>query len=262
MMSFLKWLLPGWLAITLSACNYFDPERDSDLMDLHVSVDSRSALLNFPDNAYQGASLKIIALVYHADTLVASQSVIGSPMDSYSFSFPRLNKELPYLLRAYGSFVTGPDTNYTDVWSVLPLKFQNRHRAERIPHSFGALDWLGMGEKEVGRITPDDHVLSIHSLGQLCQITIDGWRETDIHRISVEDMTRIRIGKDGAADGSSLLTPVLPTGADVWLCLFRNPAETDISVTRIRDGITDSLIIRPMLEGGVWKAKIHFQNNE
>lgn len=251
------------LLLLLCACSRFDPDRDSNLADLHVSVQATAATADFPESELGGALLKLYILVYRADTLVVGKTVVGLPQESYSFVFPRRNKTRPYVLQAYGSFITGEDTQHTDVWSILPRKRLRRLRAERLPHSFGARDWLGMDETRLDGIDrTENYSLTLRPLGKPCRLQFEGWRETDSYSVTLEDKTVIKLGDEGYDDYVEALNPVLPAGNPAWLCLFGDPSQTEITVTRERAGVTNTLTVKPVPEGNQWQATFDFDNND
>lgn len=243
------------LLFALCACSRFDPERDSDLSDLHVSVSAEKAFESFPESLYGNATLKLSVLVYSADTIVVSETVLGSPKETYSFLFPRLNKTHDYVVEAYGSFIT---EDKTDVWCILPQKLLRRLRAERIPHSFGALDWLGKDHADLGSFSRETYQLTLAPLGEPCKLILEDWKETDSYKVSLNDKTVIKLGPDANNDFVSTLTPVLDGDNPLWLCVFQDPSQTEITVTRDRNGLSASRTRKPVNEGGLWVAKYDF----
>lgn len=235
--------------MALTSCFRFDPDRDSNLVDLHVTVNVREAV---------DATLKLNVFVYNADTLVTSETVIGPVQESYSFLFPRLDKTVPYIVCAFGSCMTGEDSATTDVWSILPIMRHSYLRAERIPHSYGSFDWLGAAEKQLSNLSSEPCVLTLQGLGQPCRLNITGWRETDRYQVLLIDKIRIKIGQQAYPDYETELTPELPSVHPLWLYVFGNPAAMEIALTRVREGVSLTVIQTPENEGGVWTANYSF----
>ena len=246
------------MILAVSACSQFDPERDSDLADLHVDVYSQEAFDGFPESVFNGVAMKLTALVYNADTLVVSKTVMVNPYEPYSFLFPRIKKDLAYTIKAFGSIVTGEETQHTNVWSILPQKRLLHLRAERVIHSFGALDWIGTDVVTTERIASEPYRLSLRPMGQPCRLTITDWRETDSYTVSLKDKTLIKIGEKAYADIYSTLTPVLPARNPMWLCIFSTSAANGITITRERGGEKKSVTQKAETDGEIWSAEFSF----
>ena len=246
------------LILAVNACTQFDPERDSDLADLHSDVYSQDAFDGFPESVFSGAAMKLTALVYNADTLVVSKIAMVNPYDSHSFLFPRMKRDKTYTIKVFGSMVTGEDTQHTNVWSILPQKRLLHLRAERVIHSFGALDWLGTDVVTTERIAHESYQLSLRPMGQPCRLTINDWQETDSYTVSLKDKTVIKIGEEAKDDKISALKPLLQAGNPMWLCVFNTSAVNSITVIRERDGEEKSATKKVEMDGEIWSTELDF----
>lgn len=227
------------VAFVFFACQRFDPSRDSNLLDLRVEIDAVEMLKAVPDMKEEliNSPYKLSVLLFQSDTLVTSSVQLATPGTITPVVFPRLNRNLPYGLRVFGSFITTNEDIPVDIWMLLPQKYESRLRLERIPQSYGIFDWVGYAEMPIDEISLSAIHLSLHPLGEPCLMIIDDWKAADTYSLSLYDSIRIPIGEEANPQYSSELYPAIPKKDKYWLCLFADPQNKQMVLMRNRNGI-------------------------
>lgn len=232
----------------MSSCRDFNPEIDSNLLDLHIKVDASQLWPSSFVGTSPGA-LKYTILVYNTDTLVCSDVRIVDPsVLSQDFVFTRRDKRLLYQVSAFVSYVVKGDGITHDQWMLLPQKYASHLRLERLPVTLYSGDMVGGSSINLNGFSSSGTELTIQGMGQWCQVLsgLGHWT------LSYVDAMVIPLGEQSESEMAYSLSPYGYLTQNDYLYLFNDPLNIQIHCYHWNDGVQDREIIRtPVLQNGI-----------